>query len=138
MTIARSQIVEGLDELIGKLNGLSAALQTKALRTPLKRGAELVLGSAKAKAPYRSGDLRNSMRVSTKSSKKKGTVGAQVKDGVFYGRIVEHGYIAQNGKHIPAKAFMLPAFEEKQGEVIGVVSDALTKQLAKMKKKGKI
>jgi HK97 gp10 family phage protein len=130
--------VQGVPELVAKLKGLSADLQQKALRTPLRRGAELVRDSAKAKVPVRTGALKDSLRVTSRSSRKTGFVKAQVKDGMSYGKFVEKGYIAESGRHIPGHAFMLSAFEQTSHQIVDIVSAALTKQLAKMRKKGVI
>lgn len=115
--------IKGLEELISKLNGLPDKLETKVVRSAVRKGAILVRDKAREKVPVDTGTLKKSIKVRNNrsgkgiisfkigptSDKKRGT-------DIFYGRFVEFGT-----SKMAAKPFMRPALDESENEVLDVV-----------------
>jgi HK97 gp10 family phage protein len=142
----------GGKELFELLQTLPAKLEKNIMRGALRAGAKVILDEAKQNVPVSSGDLRDSLRVST--SGKGGKVMASVKAGnkkVWYSRLVEFGVAAHNinasgngflsfggfftksVQHpgFQAKAFLRPAFDSKNSEAIEEIGRHIGKRLTK-------
>ena len=144
--------ITGLKELQAMLNSLPAKLEGNIMRTALRAGAKVILEEAKLNVPIRHGDLRDSIRISTRI--KKGRVTASVKAGnkkAWYWRFVEYGtaehaisakdkgvlsfdgFFGKSVLHPGAKEkpFMRPALDVKSSEAIVAVGEAIKKRLTK-------
>lgn len=86
------EIIKGGRELDAFLQSLPVKVEKNILRSALRAGANEFKSEIKANAPVDDGDLRNSVRVSTRA--KSGTVSASVKIGdkkAWYAHLVEYG-----------------------------------------------
>jgi HK97 gp10 family phage protein len=81
--------VRGLKELQKFLDQLPVKIERNIMRGALRAGAKPILAQAIAGVPVQSGELKNSLKIST--SAKGGTVESKVKTNVFYSRFVEFG-----------------------------------------------
>jgi HK97 gp10 family phage protein len=87
--------IKGLRELQQALDQLPEKLERNIMRGAMRAGAKVFLDEAKQHVPVASGDLRDSLRIST--SVKGGVVKAAVKAGnakAWYARLVEFGTAA--------------------------------------------
>jgi HK97 gp10 family phage protein len=143
--------IKGGKEIFELLQTLPAKLEQNIMRGALRAGAKVILEEAKRNVPVSSGDLRDSLRVSTNS--KKGRVTASVKAGnkkVYYTRFIEMGVAAhtitsktgylsflgnayKSVEHpgIQPKPFLRPAFDTKQKEAIEAIGLHIGKRLNK-------
>jgi HK97 gp10 family phage protein len=84
----------GLTELHRALQDLPAKIERNVLRGGLRAGAKIIADQAKSLAPVKSGALRNSIRVSMRSSSRTGMVRARIRAGdkvAYYAHMVEYG-----------------------------------------------
>lgn len=81
--------VRGLAELQKVLDTLPVKIERNIMRGALRAGMKPVMEQAKANVPVRTGRLRNSMRIGTRSRGR--TVFANVRVRDFVGRFVEFG-----------------------------------------------
>ena len=84
--------IEGLDVLQKVLELLPARIEANIMRGAVRAGSKVLADSAKSRAPVDSGDLKKSIRVSTRS--RRGQVSASVRAGdkrAFYAHMVEYG-----------------------------------------------
>lgn len=91
MTVREEFVLGGaaLDALLGTL---PVNIEKNIMRGALRAGAKVFMAEVKNNIPISSGDLRNSVRITTRS--KKGQVTASVKIGnkrVYYAQMVEFG-----------------------------------------------
>lgn len=137
--MAQNINIKGGKELQALLNTLPAKVEKSILRGAMRAGAIVLLNEAKNNVPLESGDLRDTLRVSTNA--RRGRVTASVKAGnkkIFYSRFVEYGTGAHsisasgNGllsfgglfakkvdvSGIRAKPFLRPALDTKANEAI--------------------
>jgi HK97 gp10 family phage protein len=143
--------LKGGKEIQDFLNTLAPKLEANIMRSALRAGAKVILEEAKQNVPVSSGDLRDSLRVSTSS--KKGLVTASVKAGnkkVWYSRLVEfgtapHSIRARSGflnfggiftksvEHPGSKAkpFLRPAFDSRSNQAIEAIGLHIGKRLNK-------
>lgn len=91
-----------LDQIIIRFPGESANV--------VKAGAFAVLGRAKVKAPYDTGNLKNSLH-----TEQKGELLWWVRDGVEYGVYQELGFHHWKSGAFIQNPFMVPAVESSQG-----------------------
>lgn len=89
----------GADELIKFLERLPEELYTKAVTQTIKSEASKVAKLARSQAPYWTGTLQRSVRMSTKLLTRASAVSSQIKVGgknkkgdAYYARWVEHGF----------------------------------------------
>ena len=80
---------KGLAELQKMLDTLPAKLERNIMRSALRAGAKVLMEEAKQNASVVSGELRDSIRLST--SARRGKVSASVKTDLFYAKFVEFG-----------------------------------------------
>lgn len=159
--MAQSSVeIKGAAELYKSLSALPAKIEKNLLRGALRAGGKEYADEARARVPVRSGDLRESIRVSARAVR--GRVVATVKAGggkkdVFYAHLVEHGtaphvIIAGGGTKAgkvlaagarifgakvdhpgaTAKPFMRPAFDTKSGDALDGVTAYLRKRIEKL------
>ncbi|MCE5226703.1 MAG: HK97 gp10 family phage protein [Porphyromonadaceae bacterium] len=114
--------IEGMDKLQRDLKELGKVPQ-KHVTASARKGMNIVLRSAKAKAPVDDGDLKKGIKLNGEKSKIKGKKVYQVifdsdmndifqtkdKDGNingYYPASQEYGFFAKNGRYIPGYNFM--------------------------------
>lgn len=142
--------VKGLDELHRQLQALSAELQNNATRAAMRAGARVIERAAKGAVPVHDGELRKSIRTSTR--RRGSSITATVKAGskaAFYAHMVEFGTAAhlikpksrkslffaglarQLVSHPGAKAkpFMRPAFDAQAHAAVVAMRDHLARRL---------
>lgn len=144
--------VKGLAELDKLLKELPAKVEGNIMRGAMRAGAKVFEDRAKQMVPVKSGQLRDSIKVSTRS--KRGRVSATVTAGgkkAFYAHMVEFGtarhfikpksrkslFFAGMAKEVvdhpgaTAKPFMRPALDGGQAEAVNAAADYIRKRLAK-------
>lgn len=141
--------VKGLADLQKFLDQLPAKLEANIMRSALAAGARVIAREAKQNVPVAHGDLRASIRVSSRLKGGKAT--ASVKAGskkAWYWRFVEFGTAShgvkkgasrrrgkyQDGKLHPGanpRPFMRPAFDSQSAAAIEAVAEQIKKRLSK-------
>ena len=144
--------VSGLVELDKLLKELPAKVERNILRGAMRAGAKVFADRAKELVPVKSGQLRDSIKVSTRS--KRGRVSATVSAGgkkAFYAHMVEFGtarhfikprtrkslFFAGLAREVvdhpgsTPKPFMRPALDGGQVEAVNAAADYIRKRLAK-------
>ena len=144
--------VSGLFELDKLLKELPAKVERNILRGAMRAGAKVFADRAKELVPVKSGQLRDSIKVSTRS--KRGRVSATVSAGgkkAFYAHMVEFGtarhfikprtrkslFFAGLAREVvdhpgsTPKPFMRPALDGGQVEAVNAAADYIRKRLAK-------
>lgn len=144
--------ITGGAELQKMLSDLPAKIEGRIFRGALRAGAKVIERKAKELAPVRTGKLRDSIKVSTRS--RRGRISASIRAGnkkSFYAQWVEFGtakhfikpkeskslFFAGVSKETvdhpgaTAKPFMRPALDSSQDEAIRVFADYVRKRLAK-------
>jgi len=134
--------VQGLDQLLRKLNEMGKAAASSAIGDALTAGAQLIVNDAKERAPVLTGTLRRYLH-SSKPTRKSGQWEVQVGTNLRYAAIHEYGGIikAKNkpflvfkigGKliftksvQIPARPYLRPAFDSQKDAAITEVGEAL-------------
>jgi HK97 gp10 family phage protein len=90
--VSQYKNIKGGAELQKFLDQLPAKMEANVMRSALRAGAKVIADEAKANVPVKDGDLRDSIKVSTRLSR--GVVTATVKAGskkAWYWRFVEFG-----------------------------------------------
>lgn len=144
--------VSGLSELDRLLKELPAKIEGNIMRGAVRAGAKVMETRAKELVPVDDGDLRDSIKVSTKS--KRGQVSATVRAGgkkAFYAHMVEFGtarhfikprkrkslFFAGMAREVvdhpgtPPKPFMRPALDNSQREAVDAAAAYIRARLAK-------
>jgi HK97 gp10 family phage protein len=148
MARARMELL-GARELERTFKTLGDRVQRKVLRKAVNAAGTPVVKAARSKAPSESNTLKKSMGKKIKTYKATGTVAAiigprtdvqgehngQVRIPKFYAHLVEGGHIDANGNHVPGQPFLRPAFDETQGQALGVMKEKLADGVAKEAKK---
>lgn len=128
-----------VSEIVMELEKLEKKIQKKLVRKAMREGAKVLLEEARARVPVRTGNLKKSLGINTRT--KKGNVimyvsprrGKGVKYDGFYGQYVELGHVLKRkGKvigHVPPHPFLRPAFEAKGEEAVRVFSKTLKRLL---------
>lgn len=142
--------ITGGRELDAFLQTLSVKVEKNIMRSALRQGANAIKNEAKANVPVHLGELRKSIRVTTKA--KGGQVSASIKAGnkkAFYWRFVEFGTAAHkimpknaqaltiggavvrsvNHPGAVAKPFMRPALDAKADAALVAVAAQIRKRL---------
>ena len=104
------------------LEGMRREVAEELLARALKRGADPVVDEAKRLAPYRTGELRDSIAYDLEDGNdtlSEGTVGPKGAD-VFYGGFVEFGT-----KNAPAKPYLRPAADKREAESQKIMSETI-------------
>jgi HK97 gp10 family phage protein len=144
--------IKGGAELQRFLNQLPVKVEKNIMRAALRAGANEIKEDAVQNVPVQDGDLKRSIRVSTRA--KRGRVTASVKAGdkkAWYWHFVEFGTAAhtikaRNGKRLffsgifakvvnhpgaKAKPFMRPALDNKANDAIRAVGRKISERLTK-------
>ncbi len=144
--------VSGLSELDRLLKELPAKIEGNIMRGAVRAGAKVMETRAKELVPVDDGDLRDSIKVSTKS--KRGQVSATVRAGgkkAFYAHMVEFGtarhfikprkrkslFFAGMAREVvdhpgtSPKPFMRPALDNSQREAVDAAAAYIRARLAK-------
>lgn len=151
--------IDGLADLHKLLQELPAKVESNVLRGGLRAGAKIIEAEAKRLVPVKSGDLRDSVRVSMRS--RRGKVTAEIKAGnkkAYYAHMVEGGTARhlirpKNRKSLffaalareqvthpgaRRKPFMRPAFDSKSRAAIEKMAEYIRQRLPKeFRKAGK-
>ena len=149
--------IEGDEELIRKLKGMSQGFQRQALLHAVMQGAEIVKREAGARAPVRTGRLSRSIAiVKLKETTKLAKVAVSWRKGkasrtaAFYGIMVEKGTKPRERKTwrkkplkkpastgtMPSRPFLIPAYHSKRTEVARQIKIEISRLLRKAAKKG--
>ena len=152
--------VKGLIELQRALQELPVRVEKNVMRGAMNASGQVFRKEARSQVPVKSGDLRNSIRVSVRTSNKTGVIDGTVKAGdkkAFYAHMVEFGTqrhiikarkggmlnirgrlvakVAHPGAR--AKPFMRPAFDRAGKASIDAFADyirnRLPREVAKLK-----
>ena len=144
--------VKGLADLQRALQDLPVKIERNVMRGAVNAGGQVFRKEARANVPVKSGDLRNSIRVSVRVSTKAGRVDGTVKAGdrkAFYAHMVEFGtqrhvikarkggMLNIGGRLVSqvdhpgarAKPFMRPAFDKAGQASIAAFADYIRKRL---------
>ena len=144
--------VSGLSELDKLLKELPAKIEGNIMRGAMRAGAKVMEARAKELVPVKSGQLRDSIKVSTKS--RRGRVSATVRAGgkkAFYAHMVEFGtarhfikprkrkslFFAGMAREVvdhpgtSTKPFMRPALDNSQREAVDAAAAYIRARLAK-------
>lgn len=140
----------GFKELEKTFKTLGDRVQRKVSRQAVNAATTPIVKAARQKAAKESGLLKKSLgkKVRTYVERKTvmGVVGPR-KDftGEFngkkrwpakYAHLVEKGHVTEDGVHVPAQPFLRPAFDQTQGEALGVMTDKLAEGVLREAKKG--
>jgi len=131
--------VLGAKALERKLKALPDRVQRKVVRQSVSAAATPIVKAARSKVKRQSGLLRKARNKRIKTYKDQARVVAIIgprRDvkGEFegkprvpwrYAHLVEGGHVTDDGKHIPAQPFLRPAFEETQGQALGIMKTKL-------------
>lgn len=147
--------IKGLADLQAAMGQLPVKVETNIMRAALRAGCKPILEAAKKNVPVQTGDLRDSLRI-TSGSTKRGRVmrsvvaGGKVKGKpgrVWYAHIVEGGAAAhviqaRNGRMLAigvskvnhpgfaGKPFMRPAFDGQAQAAVVAVREYIRERLA--------
>lgn len=139
--------LEGVKELeaaFRRLGNVPQSVLTKAV----KKGATILLKSAKAKAPEDTGTLKKGLYLKAEKSKVKGKKVYQVtfnpaynsyfvkisKAGkrAYYPASQEYGFKARNGRYIPGYSYLRKSMQENESRVAAKIIDELKKEVDKL------
>lgn len=144
--------VTGLAELNRMLQQLPAKIEGNIMRGALRAGQKILLESAKSNVPIKSGALRDSLKIKTRS--KRGVVSATLVAGskkAYYAHMVEFGtakhfikpkkakslFFAGLARQVvdhpgaTAQPFMRPALDGSSAQAITAVKDYLATRIPK-------
>lgn len=150
-TLQDSVQVKGLKELGEALQTLPVKLERNVMRSAMRAGMKIIMDEARSNVPAKTGALRDSLRISTRSFR--GTVTAKVTVGnrqAWYGRFVEFGtaahviaskpgsllafgggfYRAVNHPGATPRPFMRPAFDSKHPQALQAFANKVRQVLA--------
>jgi HK97 gp10 family phage protein len=107
------ELERALRELGGQIAG---RLGTNAVRA----GGRVIVAEARRRVPVKSGALRKSIRVFSRTKRSGSTVEATAGTDLYYGKFVEHGTAL-----VAARAFLRPAVDEGGQAAIDAIGDNL-------------
>lgn len=118
---------EGGDELAANLAKLSIPLSKKIMREALTEAGEPIRAMAARLAPHHPGapDLRDHIGIGPVRSSEQGAVAVGPTREFYYGFFQEFGT-----RHNRAHAFMRPAFDIQAPKALGILGQALWRELA--------
>ncbi len=132
--------VLGDKELQAKLLKMEKRVGAKIMKQSLKSAMEPVKNLAKIRAPQKSGRLRKSIRIGTKSNRR--GVSALLRTGTrkqlkipadakyYYPAAIEYGAA---GRHLPERSFLRSSLHDRKGQVIGSVARHIRNNLESVK-----
>lgn len=139
---------KGGKELQEALNQLPAKIERNVMRSALRQGANVIRNQARQNVPVDDGDLKKSIKVSTRARGGKATATLRAGDEkAFYAHFIEYGVkphgvkkgadlsrgkLQDGKKHpgFPAKPFMRNALDDKSDEAIAAVAAQIRKVLS--------
>jgi len=125
--VANELKVEGIEELMARLNSLGEKIATRTENKALREGAEVLREGISKRAPRDTGGLAENI---VKSGVKRSELGKYIEVGPdkkhFYGLFHEFGTVKMS-----AHPFMGPALEEDGKEVMNTMAGVLREELAK-------
>lgn len=131
--MAEAVKIKGLRELARKLKQMPVELRGKTLNAALRKGAKEIASEAQRRVPVRDGVLQRSIvirkaRVINPNNEASQTVSVRknAKSGgnPYYASFVEFGT-----SKMPARPFMRPAFESRNGDALAVFKTELSKRI---------
>ena len=151
---ARRESVEGLNKLIKDIKKLEKMPQ-KQITKGVRRGTNVILHEARARAPKLTGKLRKKLTLKSERSKRRGKKVMQVtfqkvekfpeavkvtKDGTryYYPASQNFGFRTRNGGYVDGKHFLEGAMQAKSGQAARVIVDEIGKEIEKSLKDGSI
>ena len=118
--------IEGWEELERKLRQLGETInERELLEGALMDGAEIVKASMQRTAPYRTGQLQESIEIS-KKGREKYSVRIGPSGSGFYGRFLEYGT-----SRVAARPFARPAFDAVHNEVQQAIEQSIWREVEK-------
>lgn len=123
-------VLEGMQELQGRLNQLDRNVRKKLLTETLLEAAEITRARAAELAPVRTGRLRREQiikKVSAESTADTGVVLVGPSRNAFYGLFQELGTA-----FMTARPFLGPAFTETQNDVLEKFTDDFTREVLRI------
>ena len=140
--------IEGMKELEKTIRKLGR-LPQKCVTPAAKKGGRIVLLAARAKAPWRFGDLANGIILKGEKLRKRGKKVYDVmmdpakndifvkttKDGkrYYYPASMEYGFITRDGGYSPGFHYLRDSLVDNKAEIERTVVDELAKQIDKLK-----
>lgn len=145
--------VKGLADLQKFLEQLPSRLEANVMRGALRAGANVIKAEAKENAPVQDGDLKASIRVSSKIDRKNGKVVVSVKAGdkrAWYAHIIEftgakaHKIYARKGSSLAfagglyssvnhpgmqARTFLRPALDARAQDAVVAAGNYIKQRL---------
>ncbi len=119
--------VEGIEDLMARLNSLGERVATRTENKALREGADVLREEMSRRSPQDTGSLAENI---VKSRVKQAEIGKYIEVGPdkkhFYGLFHEFGTTK-----MPARPFIGPALEEEGKAVMNVMAGVLRKELAK-------
>jgi len=146
--------VKGLSEIQKFLDQIPAKMEANVMRGACRAGCKPILEQAKANVPVKSGELRDTLRISSSIKKQDGKVTASVKVGgkyrgkdAFYAPWIEFtgarphsiiGNLSINGRvfskinhpGFKAKPFLRPALDSRANDAVIAAGEYIKKRLA--------
>lgn len=119
--------VEGIEDLMARINSLGESIATRTENKALREGAKVLQKGISKRAPWDTGDLAENIVISGVKQSEAGKyieVGPDKKH--FYGLFHEFGTVK-----MPAQPFMGPALEEEEKAVMNKIAGVLREELAK-------
>jgi len=140
--------IEGMKELEKTIRKLGR-LPQKCVTPAARKGGRIVLLAARAKAPWRFGDLANGIILKGEKLRKRGKKVYDVmmdpakndifvkttKDGkrYYYPASQEYGFMLKNGGYVPGLHFLRDSLVDNKAEVERVTVQELAKQIDKLR-----
>lgn len=121
----------GFEEVINKLKAMGTKGE-RGMSKALKAGGELIKEEAVRNVNERSGELKESIRVTNARDDVAGAKYVHVKQGnkkAWYGRFVHEGHGLKRGGNVPANPFMRIAWERKKNEALKEVGEVIKREL---------
>src|SRR4051794_21478943 len=129
----------GDKQLAKALTTLGERVQRKVVRQSVNAASTPIVKAARSKAAKQSGLLKKSMGKKVRTYPERmtvvGIIGPRLdvvgdykgkkRWPAKYAHLVEGGHIDQHGDFVPPHPFLRPAYEETQGQVLGVMKDKL-------------
>lgn len=155
-------VPHGVPELTRFLKELKQDVRMRRLRDAMKRAGQVIAEAIEEEAPSRTGKLKKSVVVKTKSSRARGRVSVFVGPTAFYWYMVEYGHPlnfdwmlkkkrrapskpgkrgaaleqGSSGKrYVPPHPFVAPAFDRSEGRARREAREYLRAALKRWKKK---
>ena len=132
--------VEGLRELERNLHELPRSVSKRVVRHALRKGGEPVIEAARARAPVKTGALRDSIGGGHRLSKRQKRLHRKESAEEYFvgagGKGARHAYLQEFGTvHHGPQPFLRPAFMVSQSEALRIIADELGKAVMRAAKR---